>query len=194
MLVTSFLFVIVVGMVLTVFVECLQYYAVIDDVTTLTQSGQTAAMRIRGELEESDLYCIHIDTSPPGIVFATPRTSDGRFDYDPTSGALRWQRYVCYYVDTVRGISTLVRKEIPIAAVPSSLPTSPPLIPSTRYSAWFRAASLSKNQVCSGVTMIGLSDVPYSGLVSLQLQLDSAPLGSARANSLRIVTSVLPRN
>lgn len=193
MLVTSILFVIVVGMVLTVFVECLQYYALTDDATTLTQSGQTAAMRIRDELEESDLYSIHIDTSPPGIVFATPRGPNG-FDFDPTTGALRWQRYVCYYVDTMRGVSTLVRKEIPISAVPSSLPTSPPLIPSTRYSAWFRAASLSPSWVCSGVTMIGLSDVPYSGLVSLQLQLGSAPLGSARANSLRIVTSVLPRN
>lgn len=36
-------------------------------------------------------------TSPPGLVFASSTTPSGATIYDPDSGAIAWQRYVCYY-------------------------------------------------------------------------------------------------
>lgn len=49
----------------------------------------------------------------PGLMFASAATTSGGFSRD-SAGRLIWSRWVCYYVDTIDGDPTLIRKEFPV--------------------------------------------------------------------------------
>ena len=189
-LIACALLVLVVGATLTLFVESLVYYSALDDANTLTQGGQIAMNRLCTELAESHAGSIQWNASPPGVVFASPKGADGRFHYDPSTNALLWQGYVCYYVGQVQGVRSLVRKELYFSSIPMALPTSPPSVPSTYNTAYFQAASLPV-WVCPNVTSLSGS---LNGAVELlTLQMTTQP-SSSRANSMTVFTSVYPRN
>jgi hypothetical protein len=66
-----------------------------------------------------------IDSSPDGLVFASPTKDDGTVEFDIAEQELLWQDWVClYYAD---GQVTL--RKIPIS--PPSLEPGPPPVPSS---------------------------------------------------------------
>jgi type II secretory pathway pseudopilin PulG len=62
-----------------------------------------------------------VTTGAEGLVFASPFKPDGTVEFDPVNRELRWQKWVCYYLDQ----TVVTRRELPIA-LPSANPGSAP--------------------------------------------------------------------
>lgn len=112
----------------------------------------TALAKLADELSEATPSGVHVDTSPPGLVFASPRSSSltSNVAYD-ANGTLLWQRYVAYYVDPATG--SLLRRESPLASPTTSMATLPPAM----ISAWFASQSGVPHTMASGVTTFACS-------------------------------------
>lgn len=112
--------------------------------------------RLSSELEETNINYIYISNgSPYGIAFADPfNPKTHALSVDPATGVMKWQRYICYYLDP-DGSGRVLRKEVPI--IPS---TSSPYAPADagRTPAWFAAqTNLDTTTVCDDVTKLVLS-------------------------------------
>ena len=91
-----------------------------DSMTTgaLQASAQKTAVRITADLSVAHKGSVVTGTTPPGVVFLSPRDGYGKITCD-ASGVIYWHQWVCYYLDTSTG--TLMRKQIYITAT-----TTPP--------------------------------------------------------------------
>lgn len=163
-------------------VSSMSFYAVERNATELQQGAMVPLSRLSRELAESDPYAVRSDTSPPGIVFASPRDDSGSFAFDTDSNLL-WQRYICYYVAVVNGTQVLVRKERKLDA-PRNTP--PPMVYST---AWFGA--LNAPFVAAGWSVTAFS---RSGFNPVQLTLTTNQSALGRQDQMQFVTRVLLRN
>ena len=163
-------------------VSSLSFYAVERTATELQQGALGPLARLSRELAEADPYAVRVDTSPAGIVFASPRDSQGRFTFDASTN-LMWQRYICYYVTTVNGSQALVRKEMALSA-PRNTP--PPLVYSTSS-----FQSLNAPLVAVGWNVVAFS---VSGFNPVQVSLTTNQSALGRLDQLQFVTRVCLRN
>ncbi len=82
----------------------------------------------------------------PGILFATPRTESGGFEFDP-HGRLIWQAFLCYYVDEVAHDASTDQK-------------IPALIRVRRELSATEKSVIPPDPVSLGLTVEGLSSAP----------------------------------
>lgn len=170
-------------------------YAIGANATELEQAALKAATRLSRELAEGDAASFRVDSSPVGIVFASPRDSTdpkGRFAYNSANRML-WQSYVCYYLGTANGAPALIRKVTPISPTVSS----PPTIPSTLTSAWF-AAQTGIAPTWTGFNVSGLSVTPASPM-TLSVTATRAPgvsqaVAGVAPDSVQLQTRIFMRN
>lgn len=132
----------------------------------LEQSMLVAMSRVSQEVVECDLMSWAVYTSPPGIVFASPRDSNGVCQFDATNGNVTWQAWVCFYVDTVNGTSALIRKSQTLSGAPLS---SPPAVDPTFNTLYFKNLNSPRSIVAFNVTNLSTTALPLSGSVDILL-------------------------
>lgn len=88
---------------------------------------QTLKLVTRVTQELAETSSATIQTSPQGLVFASPRDSDGTIVQNSNSGKIRWNKFVSYHVSTKDGTPTVVRteKDIPSRLRVGSEPPEP---------------------------------------------------------------------
>lgn len=108
--------------------------------------------RLSDELSESNAACVHIGTTPEGVVFASARDALGRFSY-ASDARLQWRGYVCYYVDQLNGTPCVFRKWSPLTAAVAD----PPAVPASMTTAWFQAQPLARQMMGAHITRFTIS-------------------------------------
>ncbi len=128
------------------------------------QASLTALGVLTRELAQSSPSSVAAETN--GVIFASPRGPDGQVAYDPITGAMLWQRWVCYAVQDLQGESRLARYEEPIVPPVQTAPSVPP----TYDVAYFVGAGVTRRVVASPITQLtvnsagpGLYDVEVVG-------------------------------
>lgn len=126
----------------------------------LQQDSLLSLVQLTKELGESNRQTVRIYPDPAGLVFASPRASDGVYEIDP-SGLPLWQKFVCYYVTDVNGVPSLIRKELTLVAAGYA---GPQVVPPVTFNstAWFRDAKLPRKVVARNIdrlTVTGASPV-----------------------------------
>lgn len=123
-------------------------------------------------------------TADPGIVFASPRDLNGRVRLDP-SGRLLWQKYVCFYTDTLNGDPVLMMKVRPIASATTD-PGSPPSVVDMKSD-----STLERRVIARNITSFtGDPDNLSPWEITLEA---SAKSGRSRLG-IRVQTSIFFRN
>jgi hypothetical protein len=87
----------------------------------LQSDAEAAIVSLAADLADSHAGSSVTSTSPPGIVLLSPRSSGGTMARD-SSGALYYQRWVCYWLDTSSG--KLERASVSISPTPTA-PSNP---------------------------------------------------------------------
>lgn len=139
MLTYSALLVMLFGLVYSVLSLSLSYYRQAEDSGGLQNEAMVGLNRLMGEMAGAPATCISADSN--GVVFLSARTSSGGFTFD-SGGNLQWQRYVCYYLDTVDGRKVLRRKEKALTAT-ATLPTSLPTVASLKSDGSLKAQTVA---------------------------------------------------
>ncbi|MBI3925142.1 MAG: type II secretion system protein [Armatimonadetes bacterium] len=97
------------GLYLTL-LSALRYLSVAQAQQEVGQEALKAAVALRGEVQETRASTLRISSSPPGLVFLSPRKPDGSVEWDRW-GRLIWQKWICFYLEDER----LLRKEKSLA-------------------------------------------------------------------------------
>lgn len=101
--------------VLSMSMACFQVSQAAAD---LQSSAQTSVLKISTDLSESNVGTVTAGSNY--ILFCSPRSAIDQFEQD-TSGNLKWQKWVCYWVDTS---GRLWRSEQLINAPPAAPPAA----------------------------------------------------------------------
>lgn len=183
----------ILGLVMTgiysVLIAGMRYFHTADTSVELQSNAMDALANISQQLAEGNGASCSIGTSPAGIVFGSPRDANGNFQFN-SSGSLLWQKYVCFYIDTVTlsgtSVSCLIRKEEMLPAAQ----TTPPVIPSSKTTSYFRSANLPLLKLNLNIT--GLT---ISGANPLQITVTANKSDSAQTtNQVQVQTKILLRN
>jgi hypothetical protein len=90
------------------------------------QQAIQAARWITQEMEEGSYQSVSsVFTPSPHVIFGSPRNLDGKLEV--VDGRMLWQKFVCYYVGTIKGDQVLKRGELlfqKAAQAPPPIPTS----------------------------------------------------------------------
>lgn len=175
----------VLGAVYVVLVASARNYAIQMGMVDVEQSQVACTGRLSAELGESSPGSIRYDTAPVGLVFASPRDATGKVQVDPASLNVIWQSLVCYYLDTVGGVTTLCRKEWPIT--PS---TTAPVISASNDSAWFQANTALQRHILG--RNISSFTVTMSNPLQITITGTTSPLGSL--DQMVVQTGTVLRN
>lgn len=150
LMIASALILIVLSVSLSLIVSCLRYFRETDGAVAVHDTVLTAVTKLERDLKESNPGTFQIYTTPPGVVFASPRLPDNTIDFDDTSLQPLWQKRICYYLEAtdVAGEFNLVRKEeyLPVGDVSDTPP------PPTVDTAHFESSVSSGGVVARGVT------------------------------------------
>lgn len=116
--------------VLGVFVTGVRYHKRAETLLDLQQTSLVALSVLNRELSEASPTAIAVFADPPGIVFASPRSDAGTFEFDESTGKLKWWKLVCFY----QGGSALLRRD---EALPGAPLLDAPTIPASKDTAYF---------------------------------------------------------
>lgn len=125
-----------------------------DTSATLNDRVLATVTTMQRELKDGHRGSSLIFSSPVGIVFASARLPDQKIAYDEDNLQPIWQKWVCYYVEPAEIDFQLVRKEEPLTA-PG---TTPPVVPSSKDTEYFRSSVSGGRVVARGVTELELVD------------------------------------
>lgn len=95
--------------------------------TEIGREGGVAMAAVVRELQNTRQEVLRVDPTPVGLVLLSPRTSSGPYQHDE-AGRLIWQRWVAFYLQQRNGVPLLIRKELPLGAPTSTLPSSIPSV------------------------------------------------------------------
>lgn len=123
-MISAALMLIILGLVMKLMVVGTNRLDLMEKKAELQREMSLAFVWMVREMRETDADSIQ--TQPDGVIFATPRNTDGDVLFD-TAGRLLWHQYYCYYVDTVKGKSVLLRKSRSISPPAFSPPPAPPV-------------------------------------------------------------------
>ncbi len=160
-----------------------RYYVKIQTMQEITDHSLYAMVRLTRELEETSARSIHIDSDPPGIVFASPRDLQGNFNYNPMGGP-SWTKYVCLYWDSSTRKLMKVDELLPGGHV-----SSPPQIPPTRNTTFFATSSYPKTVLARDIAYFEIT-----GTKPLSVSLECSKQIFGKTYSTKITTEVTPKN
>lgn len=151
----------------------------------LQQSCMLAGNIVARQIGESHAGSIRWCTAPPGLVVASPRDSSGLFSVAP-NGDAQWCNLVCFYVETIADVPTLVRKE---QALPGAPLATPPSLPPGKDSAYFLALPVTRQVVARYI-----SEVSGTTTSPCRVHVKAARLERGKLYEIEIDTQVAPRN
>jgi len=192
-IVYCFMLGLLVAAIYSVLTGSVTYYLVGANAIQLQQCAASAATRVTRELAESDPGSVVTTSTPPSLIFASPRTSPyGTYAYN-SNGNLLWQGWVCYSIGSANGAPALLRRELMLAS-PVSAPPAASSAPSL--------ATLN-GSTGPAVSWTGFSVSSFSAtgtsLVQLTFTATGNPSvpnwhGAGIVNSVQVQTSVHPHN
>lgn len=179
----SSLLLILLGGISTVLGLGSRYYREVQALAEVQREAAAGGAALRMEIAETRGPSLTVGLAPAGLVLLSPRPDSGPWVHD-SSGSLLWQRWVCFYLESRGGVSTLVRKEKKLAA-PTAVPPEP-----VWTTALFRdSAVLPGHVVARNVT--GLQ-VTVGSRVDVRLEVEvTSDLG--RKERMVVLESVEPR-
>ena len=142
-------------------------------------NAQSAILHLASELADSRSTLVKIGTTPPGVIFPSPRTAADRYERDST-GVLYWQKWVCYYYDGTA--NQLVRSVVTIT--PTTTPTA------TSYNTSDFATMGTRTVVARNMSALTLSG---SSPILLSAGFTTSVL-SVGDNQVTISDAICPRN
>ncbi len=123
--IVSGLLLLISGALFYVLTGAIQFYHATNATIDAQQGVLLSLNRLSQELNESHYDSVTLLPNGRGIMFASPRDSQGNIQFDPY-GRLLWQKYVCYTLTEVGPpddlIPALIRKEVAMSSAVTSLP------------------------------------------------------------------------
>ncbi len=171
---------------------CLRHYRHTDSSVQVQATALKAITLLERDLRETNAASFRIFTTPPGVVFASPRLPDKTIDFEDTSLLPLWQKWVCYYLEPVGTESNLVRKEeyFPVAAI-SDIPPVPTLAKDTAY---FRDSVTDGGVVARGITRLDWTPGPPLEIVLACTDISHRGTSTEGEFLVEVSTSVAFRN
>ncbi|MEW6282236.1 MAG: hypothetical protein AB1758_26760 [Candidatus Eremiobacterota bacterium] len=183
------------GIVLTcvysMLVAGVRYYKASLTTVQLQQDSLLALMWLTRELGESNSRTVAVFTSPPGILFASPRDNLHNYALD-SQGLIKWQKFICYYLEDRNGVSCLVRKEHYLDHPDLGISPPPVVAPvprSTQTTAYYKTLNVPSRVVAQNVTDL---QAQGNSPVELKLVIHREDLG--RVFELNLAAKVALRN
>lgn len=128
----------------TLFVLGSRYHRQLQTTLEVQQDCLLGAEAVVRELAESNAATFRWDAAPAGVVFASPRSPTGQITLD-AGGAVLWRKWVCFYIEPIGGVPTLVRKE-ELLGSPTATPPAPG---SSKTSVYFQALAGPRRAVAA---------------------------------------------
>ena len=174
--------------VYTVLIGTVQNYNAATANIEVQQGAQSALNRIAQELKEASSSSGSIAIqSGVGVAFLSARNSNNQIQYDSSSGLLRWQKRICYYLDTDPGLTTeyaLFRKEETFTAT-----TIPPTIASSYVTTMKNNTALRKILIARHFTTVTNFSVTSS--VNLYtISITNSTNTTGKSNSISLISKV----
>jgi hypothetical protein len=175
LLVFTFLMSILATAVLAVYVLSMRYMRIAQAALDLQASAQKSVASLVADLADTNATTIKVTSTPPSIIFASPRDGNGQIEAGPI-----WQAWIGYYIDAN---NNLIRKRVPMTPS-ATLPSNPYTLAS------FQADSGSTVLVAANDTALsctGTQPVVISGTFTVSVQ-------SPSDCQITLKDSVWPRN
>ena len=101
-----------------VFQEGLRLFRTNQAATDAQSAAIKTLAKMNTELINANPDLVEVYSAPSGVVFASPLIENGNAQFHPVTGAVYWQKYVCYFhvpdlSDPIKG--KLYRSEAPIS-------------------------------------------------------------------------------
>lgn len=130
------IFGIVMASVAQIIRHTLRFYNTHVRAVEVQQQAIQATRWLSSELEEGSYQSlVNLTTPTPGVIFGSPRDIDGKLRIE--DDVLLWQKFVCYYVDTIKGDPVLRRGEL----IFDKAAKAPPPVPNTIAVSSFKDSS-----------------------------------------------------
>ena len=172
-------------------VSCFRHYREVDGAAQVHQLAVTSMMRMERALRDGSQASYQIFSSPPGIVFGSPRQGDGAFSFDPDSLQPLWPKVMCFYLEPEAGVRfRLVQKEEFL----STAEDTPPSIDSSHSTAHFQSNVNGGSVLARGVEELSFTD---TDTLTIKLRVtDVSHEGSSSESkfSVEITTQISFRN
>jgi type II secretory pathway pseudopilin PulG len=123
MMVAAFLIFLILAAATQLLVSCFRHYREVDAAAQVHQLALTSMSRMQRDLRDGNKASFRVFSAPAGIVFASPRQSDGRIAFNPDTLQPIWQKLICYYLEPDGTRFLLIRKEEPVASPSDTPPT-----------------------------------------------------------------------
>lgn len=172
-------------------VSCFRHYREVDSAAQVHQLAVASMMRMERSLRDGSRTSYQIFSSPPGIVFGSPRQSDGSLSFDPDSLQPLWPKVMCFYLEPESGTRfRLIQKEEFL----SPAVDTPPSIDSSRSTAHFQS-----NVSGGSVLTRGVEELLFTESDTLEIKLrvtDVSNEGSSSESkfSVEVTTRIAFRN
>lgn len=157
----------------------------------LQQDSLLALMWLTRELGESNPKTVATFANPPGVLFASPRDANGNIALD-TQGLVKWQKFICYYLEDRNGVSCLVRKEQMLDHPDIGLsppPIAPPAPRSFQTTAYYKNLGVPSRTVAQNVI-----NLTATGISPLELEVQVHKKDMGRVFELNLKAKVALRN
>jgi hypothetical protein len=178
------IYIVVLGLVLSgiygILISTLKYYRTAQTQTDLQRNLVECLSSFTNDIAISRISSVTASTTGNiGVMFPSPKDINEQYSLT-SSGNLKWQKWVCYYLQSVnvpsenRNMMCLLRREQPIAPVDDN-PGSPPSDISSIYN--FINKSTLNNQynqkiIARGVTGFNISTDLPTKMVNLTITVD----------------------
>ena len=121
------IFAIVLSSVAQMIRHTVRYYNTHVQATEIQQQAIQAAQWISQEMQEGSYRSVISAPAPsPHIIFGSPRDVDGKLSFEDE--VMLWQKFVCYYVTSMKGESLLARGELAFEKPAKAAPPVPSAI------------------------------------------------------------------
>lgn len=135
---------IIMSLIYNVLVGATRYLQQGDVQAELQGDAINGMSRLAHDLSESSITQLvyNVDTDK-GIAFVSPRSTSGQFLLDTATGQNKWQKFICYYLDSTN--KRLVKVEAPAGPL-----TTVPTNPNSTIALW-KSAGLTQLVVCRNI-------------------------------------------
>ena len=170
--------------------SCFRHYREVDTAAQTQQLAITAMSKLERELRDGSKTSFQTFTGPDGIVFGSPRQSDGGLAFDPDSLQPIWPKLVCFYLEPTGTRFQLIRKEHFLAS-----PTDdPPTISTTNNTAFFQSSVGGGALIARGVESLTFNGTDTLDIALKVTEVSNEGASSEARFSVEVTTRVAFRN
>jgi hypothetical protein len=171
-------------------IACFRHYREVDTAAQVHQLAVTSMTRMERALRDGSKSSFQVFTSPPGIVFGSPRQSDGSLSFDPDSLQPLWPKLVCFYLEPDGTRFRIVKKEEYLGTASDR----PPTIGASSNTAHFQS-----NVTGGALLARGVEELTFTGTDTLEIKLRVTDVSDEGAStealfSVEVVTKINFRN